>query len=56
MAIKKSTITITATKGEKETEVHRCMWDGDLGDWMEIGGEFAGAIEDHDKVVMVSSK
>ena len=56
MAIKKLTITIVAMKDGKETTVHSCSWNGDLADWVDIGGEFAGAIKDYDKVVMTSIK
>jgi len=54
MAIRKSRIVITGIKDGKETEVHNCLWDGFLDDWMELGGEFGGAIEDFDEIVMTS--
>ena len=33
-----------------------CTWDGDLGEWMDIGIEFADSIYDHDTVTITSEK
>ena len=52
MSIKKVKVVITGSKDGKESVAHECKWDGDLGDWMDIGGECAAAIEECDKVTM----
>ena len=52
MAIKEIKIVIKATEGDKEIDIYSCSWDGELGEWMEIGGEVAAAAVNYDNVVM----
>jgi len=58
MSIKKVKITITGIKNSERKKIHETKWAGALDDWMmDIGGEFAGAIEeDFDEVVMSAKK
>ena len=53
MSIAKVNLTVSVVKGSTKKTVYKNTWDGDLGDWMEIGGEIAGAIEsDYDKIIV----
>ena len=52
MALKKMQITIEGIKDGEKSVVHQCNWNGDLGEWMEIGGECGVAIMDYDEAVM----
>ena len=58
MSIKKVNIVITGIKNSKRKKIYETKWAGDLDDWMmEIGGEFAGAIEeDYDEVIMSAER
>ncbi len=54
-AIEKVEIEVKGVKDGKETPVYNCIWDGDLGDWMEIGGEVVLAL-DYDEAVVTFKK
>ena len=56
MSLVKTKVSVEAVKDGKETDVYTCTWDGDLGDWMDIGGEVGGVVGDHDKVVVTLSR
>lgn len=55
MAVEEVKIEIKGIKDGKETIVHECMWDGDLGEWMDIGGEVVLAL-DYDRAIMTLKK
>lgn len=55
MSIEKVEIEVKGIKDGKETLVYDCIWDGDLGDWMEIGGEVVLAL-DYDQAIMTFKK
>lgn len=56
MSLPKAKVTVKAYESGKEVDIYECTWDGDLGEWMDIGGEAGGAICDHEKVVVTLSK
>lgn len=55
MSIEKVEIEVKGIKNGKETLLYDCIWDGDLGDWMEIGGEVVLAL-DYDQAIMTLKK
>ncbi len=55
MSIEKVRVEIKGVKDGKEIPVHDCTWDGDLGEWMEIGGEVVLAL-DYDQAIITLKK
>lgn len=63
MSIKKTKVKVLGIKGyteaahdnweEEKNTIHETIWDGDLGDWMEIGGEAAGFLEEYKEIRIV---
>lgn len=54
MAVTKTTIEVNGINGTQKKLIYKeNTWDGDLGEWMAIGGEAAGVLDDYEKVEVV---
>lgn len=50
MSLKKSTVVVSTIHNDVPRVEYETDWDGDLADWIEIGGEIGGLIHDGNKV------
>lgn len=56
MSIKETTVKVLGVKekpDEKRTTIYETTWDGFLDEWIEIGGEVVGFIDDYDRIEII---
>lgn len=52
MSIKKLNVVVKSISKGKEKIIYKTTWDGNLDDWIDIGGECAGVIDESDGVTI----